>query len=68
MIFRGTMRAPEFKAGTESLDVQLFTLDAIPWDDLAFPVIQDALERYVADVARGTFTMHFGSVFPRMKS
>lgn len=68
MIFRGTMRRPEFKPGTESLDVQLFALDAIPWDDLAFPVIQEALERYVADVARGTFAMHFGSVFPRMKS
>ena len=68
MVFRGSMRTPEFKPGTESLDVQLFSLEDIPWDDLAFPVITEALERYVADVARGTFPMHFGSVFPRMKS
>jgi ADP-ribose pyrophosphatase YjhB (NUDIX family) len=68
MVFRGTMRSPDFKPGTESLDVQLFALADIPWDDLAFPVIHDALERYVADAASGTFTMHFGSVFPRMKS
>ncbi|HRA98583.1 MAG TPA: NUDIX hydrolase, partial [Nitrospira sp.] len=68
MVFRGSMRTPEFKPGTESLDVQLFSLEDIPWDDLAFPVITEALERYVADVARGTFSMHFGSVFPRMKS
>ena len=68
MIFRGTMNRPEFRAGTESLDVQLFTLGEIPWEDLAFPVIREALERYVADAARGTFSMHFGSVIPRMKS
>ena len=67
MIFRGTMRSPDFKPGTESLDVQLFTLGEIPWDDLAFPVIREALERYVVDAARGTFPMHFGSVIPRMK-
>lgn len=68
MVFRGVLHKPEFKPGTESLDVRLFALDEIPWDDLAFPVIHEALERYVADVARGTFPMHFGSVFPRMKS
>ena len=68
MVFRGSMRRPEFKPGAESLDVQLFALNDIPWDDLAFPVIHEALERYVADAARGAFTMHFGSVFPRMKS
>ena len=68
MLFRRSMRTPELKPGAESLDVQLFALADIPWDDLAFPVIQEALERYVADVARGTFSMHFGSVFPRMRS
>ena len=68
MILRGTMSRPEFRPGTESLDVQLFTLSEIPWEDLAFPVIREALERYVADAARGTFSMHFGSVIPRMKS
>ena len=36
------MRAPEFKPGTESLDVQLFALGDIPWDDLAFPVVREA--------------------------
>ena len=68
MVFRGVLRKPEFKPGTESLDVRLFGLDEIPCDDLAFHVIHEAIERYVADVALGAFSMHFGSVFPRMKS
>lgn len=68
MVFRGTMRSAEFKPGTESLDVQLFALSNIPWDDLAFPVVREALQRYVEDVTRGTFSVHVGSVFPPMKS
>lgn len=68
MVFRGTMRRPEFKPGMESLDVRLFTLGEIPWDDLAFPVVREALQRYVDDVTRGTFSVHVGSVFPPMKS
>ena len=38
-----------FKPGTESLDVQLFSLEDIPWDDLAFPVITEALDRLKSD-------------------
>lgn len=62
MVFRGAMRAPEFGPGTESLDVRLFALSDIPWDELAFPVVADALRRYVADAGRGRFSVHLGSV------
>ena len=38
-----------FAAGEESLDVALFELDEIPWDDLAFTSNRFALEKYVED-------------------
>lgn len=34
---------PGFAAGPESLDVQVFAWDAIPWDELAFPSVRWAL-------------------------
>lgn len=64
VVFRGTMRRPEFGAGSESLEVQLFSHDKIPWDTLAFPVIHETLTRYVRDRSRGQFEIHVG-VVPR---
>jgi ADP-ribose pyrophosphatase YjhB (NUDIX family) len=49
MIFRGRVRNPDFKAGHESLEVQLFRPEEIPWETLAFRVIHETLERYVQD-------------------
>lgn len=65
VIFRGTLRKSEFGAGSESLEVQLFSHDRIPWDALAFPVIHEALTRYVRDLQQGRFQVHVG-VIPRM--
>ena len=65
MVFRGDLRRPEYGAGSESLDAQLFRPDAIPWDALAFPVIAEALRRYVHDKDRGIFELHVGTVAPR---
>lgn len=46
VIHRARMLAPEYAPGEESLDVALFAWADIPWDDLAFPSITWALERY----------------------
>jgi ADP-ribose pyrophosphatase YjhB (NUDIX family) len=62
MVFRGRMVTPEFRAGEESLDVRLFNRDAIPWDDIAFSVVKDALRRYVEDAVHGTFRVHVASL------
>ncbi|WP_447975120.1 NUDIX hydrolase [Nitrospira sp. Kam-Ns4a] len=61
-VFRGRLRAPEFGAGHESLAVQLFDPEKIPWDQLAFRVIQEILACYVEDRRRGRFTVHVGVV------
>ncbi len=36
MIYRAEMLSSEFAAGSESLEVRLFTWEEIPWQDLAF--------------------------------
>jgi len=44
--YRAPMTGSEFAAGEESLAVDLFSWDAIPWDRLAFPSVTWVLERY----------------------
>lgn len=66
LVFRGTLRNLEFGAGTESLEVQLFPWDQVPWDRLAFPVIHEALARYVDDRRRGLYQLHVGVVDRRI--
>jgi ADP-ribose pyrophosphatase YjhB (NUDIX family) len=66
LVFRGPMGSPDFGIGEESLDVQLFSLSEIPWDQIAFPVVKDALRRYVDDVTRGEFQVHVASLPDRL--
>ncbi|GBE11020.1 NADH pyrophosphatase [bacterium BMS3Bbin12] len=64
LLFRGRLSAPRFAPGAESLEVELFTERAIPWDRLAFPVIRETLRRYFADRRTGTFPVHTGDLLP----
>lgn len=48
IMHRAQMKNPNYKAGSESLEVALFKWEEIPWDDLAFPSITWTLERYNA--------------------
>ncbi len=43
LIYRATLEKPEFSAGEESLEVQLFDWESIPRDDIAFPTVHWAL-------------------------
>ena len=49
MFYRAELPRPEFASGPESLDVQLFTEQEIPWDDIAFRVVTATLSDYFAD-------------------
>lgn len=49
MFYLAELKNLDFAPGEESLDVQLFTEEEIPWDDLAFPTISDTLELFFAD-------------------
>ncbi len=49
VVFRGTMKRAAFAPGAESLEVELFNREDIPWSKLAFRVIHAILERYCKD-------------------
>ncbi len=46
LIFRARLLSPEVKPGSETLELDLFTWENIPWDDIAFPSVHWALGHY----------------------
>ncbi len=44
--FRAELDGESFAAGAETSEVKLFKPDELPWDEMAFPVGIQALERY----------------------
>ena len=55
LFFLAEMDTPDYAAGEESLDVQLFDEQDIPWDELAFTTIRLTLEHFFADRREGKF-------------
>ena len=49
LFYLARLRSLDFAPGEESLDVQMFSQDEIPWDDLAFPTVRNTLELFFAD-------------------
>lgn len=49
LFYLARLRSLDFAPGEESLDVQMFAQDEIPWDDLAFPTVRNTLELFFAD-------------------
>jgi ADP-ribose pyrophosphatase YjhB (NUDIX family) len=55
MMFQGELRSPEVKAGEESLEVRFVPWAAIPWDELAFLSVSEALRHHGEVRGRATF-------------
>jgi len=51
-----------FSAGSETLEAQLFEINNIPWDELAFKTITRCLEQYVEDCQTNSFPMHIEDI------
>ena len=62
VLFLAKLDDLNYSAGTESLEVALFREHEIPWDELAFAAIREALKRYFADRLQGKFTPHFADL------
>jgi ADP-ribose pyrophosphatase YjhB (NUDIX family) len=60
MIYRASLVSPEFSPGQESLDVQLFRFDEIPWNDIAFPTVNWMLAD-IQKILAGASGMPFGN-------
>ena len=55
MLFRAKLLDLDFSPGVESLEVELFSADEIPWDTLAFRPIRYTLENFFSDRKTGNF-------------
>ncbi|MBT8494105.1 MAG: NUDIX domain-containing protein [Deltaproteobacteria bacterium] len=66
LMYRAVLATPGFAAGPESLEVELFEWDRIPWDQLAFPSVKRALEDYRRDLSGAPFTATFDQPLARL--
>ncbi len=64
LIFRGAMVSEACNPGDESLAVGFFTEAEIPWDAIAFKVIEETLRRYFRDCTGGAFPFQTGRIHP----
>ena len=55
LMFRARILIPEFGPTHESSEVKLVHEKDIPWDHIAFPVIQKTLRHYFRDRRKGVF-------------
>ena len=63
MLFRGELKDLNFAPGTESLEVELFREDEIPWDEMAFPVMWRTLQHYFADLPKQNFPFRSETIY-----
>ena len=66
MMFRSRLLDLGFGSGPESLDVQLFDENEIPWESIAFRTIARTLRNYFLDRRLGAFTMHVSAIERRV--
>ncbi len=62
MMFRAELDRPEASPGVESLETEFVLEQDIPWDDLAFPVIDETLKLFFADRKAGKYNVHHGEI------
>lgn len=58
LMFRSRLQAPDFHPTRESSEVKLVAADDIPWDDIAFKVVEKTLQHYLKDLPSGRFAFH----------
>lgn len=65
LMFQGSLRDGYALANEETLEVALFSEDAIPWEDIAFPVVTEALQQWFAASPGQVPGVHCADIFSR---
>eukprot|EP00250_Pteridium_aquilinum_P008083 c17656_g1_i1 orf=159-995(+) len=65
ILFRAKLKTSNFSPGVESLECALFSIDEIPFDEIAFSSISVALKLYVEDFKLGRMKVHLGVIDKR---
>jgi hypothetical protein len=47
--------------------VRFFSESKIPWDEIAFTVIEATLRQYFKDKPTGSFPFHMGDILPKTR-
>ena len=63
LFFRARLLDLDFSPGTESLEVELFSENEIPWKEIAFRTISTTLKHYYADRKSGAYRFHAEEIF-----
>jgi ADP-ribose pyrophosphatase YjhB (NUDIX family) len=62
LFYRARLLDTEFAPGPETIEAQLFSEEAVPWDQLAFRTVRETLKRFFDDRQRGQFGMHCADI------
>lgn len=60
--YRARLLDTQFDPGPESLEVRLFREEELPWDELAFKTVKEALRCYFEDRRLGRFAVHHADI------
>ena len=67
MFYRGDLIDNRYGPGSESLAVELFREEDIPWQQLAFPVVMEALREYFGDRQHSEFPVRASGLDPNWR-
>lgn len=67
MFYRCHLLDGHHAVGPESLETALYTEDAVPWDEIAFPVVQETLKSYFQDRQQGEFPVQVREISIRSR-
>ena len=62
LYYRARLLDTVFDPGPETIEVNLFREDEIPWDELAFRSVRETLRRFFEDRREGRFTIHCADI------
>lgn len=62
MMYRASIEDGQYSSGAESLEVDLYQEEDIPWESLAFPVIRETLRYYCNDRREGNYQIRTGEI------
>ncbi len=65
MIYRAQLLDKNFSPTPESEQVELFSQQNIPWEQIAFPVIELTLKQYYQDQRNGSYQLKTGTIDKR---
>ena len=64
IFYRANLLDETYSAGPESLDVQLFNEDEIPWKEIAFPIVTEILREHFEDTRNNEYPVRISEVDP----